>query len=120
MRILVVDDSTAMRRIVVRTLRQAGFEGHEIVECENGKKGLESVAQKAPDLILSDWNMPEMTGIEFLTALRAQGSAIPFGFVTTEGTPDMKEKATSAGANFMLQKPFTADQMQQTLAPFVK
>lgn len=120
MKILIADDSQAMRRIVVRSLRQAGFEGHELVEAENGKQALDIAQTQGPDLILSDWNMPEMNGIEFLAALRAGGKKTPFGFVTTEGTPEMREKAMSTGADFMLNKPFTAEQMQSTLGPFIK
>ena len=80
MKILVVDDSRAMRRIVARTIRQAGFEGHDILEAETGKEGLEVVGAEQPDLILSDWHMPEMTGIEFLQALNTENINIPFGF----------------------------------------
>ncbi len=119
MKILVVDDSRAMRRIVTRTIRQAGFEGHDIVEAENGKLALDAVAAESPDLILSDWHMPEMTGIEFLQALNEQGSEIPFGFVTSESTKEMVDLATEAGAMFLLAKPFTADDMAQVLGAFV-
>ena len=78
MKIVVADDSRAMRMIVVRTLRQAGFGGHEVIEAENGREALELVGTHAPDLILSVWNMPEMTGIQFLQALRSRGDATPF------------------------------------------
>ncbi len=84
MKILVTDDSSVMRKIVVRTIRQAGLGKHEIIEAENGRMGLEMAQAEKPDLILSDWNMPEMTGIEFLKALRASGSTTPFCFVTSE------------------------------------
>ena len=86
MKILVVDDSRAMRRIVSRTIRQAGFEGHDIVEAENGREAVAVVKAENPDLILSDWHMPEMTGIEFLAALNAEEIESPFGFVTSEST----------------------------------
>jgi len=119
MKILVVDDSRAMRRIVSRTIRQAGFEGHEIVEAENGKEALDVVKAQNPDLILSDWHMPEMTGIEFLNALNAEGIEIPFGFVTSESTKEMVDLATEGGAMFLLAKPFTADDMAQVLGAFV-
>jgi two-component system, chemotaxis family, chemotaxis protein CheY len=120
MRILIVDDSQAMRRIVVRSLRQAGFDGHEVLECENGKIALETTTKLPPDLILSDWNMPEMNGIEFLAALRAGGSRVPFGFVTTESTMEMREKAITTGANFILNKPFTPEQMAAALSAYIK
>ena len=120
MKILIVDDSLAMRRIVQRTLRQAGFDGHDFIEATNGKEGLAKVEAEAPDVVLSDWNMPEMNGYEFLCALRATGAKVPFGFITTEGTPEMRQKAAEAGANFLLEKPFTAEQMAQTINTYVK
>ena len=119
MKILVVDDSRAMRRIVSRTIRQAGFEGHEIVEAENGQEALAVVKAENPDLILSDWHMPEMNGIEFLTALNAAGIETPFGFVTSESPREMVELATEGGAIFLLAKPFTADDMAQVLGVVV-
>jgi two-component system chemotaxis response regulator CheY len=117
MKILIVDDSRVMRQIVIRTLRQAGLDGHELVEAGNGLEGLEAVAAHSPDLVLSDWNMPEMTGIEFLQALRGTGQTVPFGFVTSEGTPEMVGRAEQAGALFVITKPFTAESFRDTLAP---
>jgi two-component system chemotaxis response regulator CheY len=117
MRILVVDDSRVMRQIVVRTLRQAGFDGHEVVEAVDGADGLDKVAAHAPDLVLSDWNMPNMTGIEFLRALRAGGDQTPFGFVTSEGSQDMAEVAQNAGARFVIVKPFTPEGFSEALSP---
>ena len=63
MKILVADDSRVMRQIVIRTLRQAGYDDHEIVEAEDGADALAKVGSEQPDLVLSDWNMPNMTGI---------------------------------------------------------
>jgi two-component system chemotaxis response regulator CheY len=119
MKILVVDDSRAMRRIVSRTIRQAGYEGHEIIEAENGREALERAREQRPDLILSDWHMPEMNGIELLTALNAEGFEIPFGFVASESTQEMVDLATEGGAMFLLAKPFTAEDMAQVLGAFV-
>jgi len=119
MKILVVDDSRAMRRIVSRTIRQAGFSGHDIIEAENGQEALEAAKTQSPDLILSDWHMPVMTGIEFLTAMNEAGLEIPFGFVTSESTKEMVDLATEGGAMFLLAKPFTADDMAQVLGAFV-
>jgi two-component system chemotaxis response regulator CheY len=119
MKIVVVDDSRAMRMIVVRTLRQAGFGGHEVLEAENGREALELVAEHAPDLILSDWNMPEMTGIEFLQTLRARGNATPFCFVTSEGSEEMRQQAAAGGALGLIAKPFTADAFSDLLSPVV-
>ncbi|MBT0771386.1 response regulator [Kineosporia sp. J2-2] len=119
MKILVTDDSKAMRMIVVRTMRQAGLGKHEIVEAENGRLGFEKAQEWKPDLILSDWNMPEMTGIEFLRALRASGDNTPFCFVTSEGGDDMAELAAAAGAIGVIVKPFTAEAFMDKLGSVV-
>jgi len=84
-KILVADDSRVMRQIVIRTLRQAGYDDHDIVEAEDGRDAYDKVQAENPDLVLSDWNMPNMTGLECLQALRSAGSGVPFGFVTSEG-----------------------------------
>ena len=115
--ILVVDDSKAMRLIVRRTLRQAGFGDLHVDEATNGKEALDAIAQKAPDLVLSDWNMPEMTGIELLTELRRLQNAVRFGFVTTEATPSMRDLASAAGAMFLIAKPFTPEDFEKALKP---
>jgi len=116
MKILVADDSRVMRQIVIRTLRQAGYSGHDVVEAGDGKEALDLVRSEAPDLVLSDWNMPEMTGIDLLTALRASGSTVPFGFVTSEGSEDMRARAATAGALFLIAKPFTPETFGDALS----
>jgi two-component system chemotaxis response regulator CheY len=116
MNILVVDDSRVMRQIVIRTLRQAGYDDHEVVEAEDGRDALAKVGAEQPGLVLSDWNMPEMSGIECLRALRAAGSAVPFGFVTSEGSAEMRQQAAAAGAAFLIAKPFTVEDFQDALA----
>lgn len=119
MRVLVADDSMVMRRIVVRTLRQAGFDVSDIVEAADGRQAYETVLADPPDLVLSDWNMPEMTGIESLRAIRAAGSNVLFGFVTSEGSEEMRAEAAAAGAAFLIAKPFTADTFRDVLGAFV-
>lgn len=116
MKILVVDDSKPMRMIVLRTLRQSGVRASEVREASDGVEGLETVKSFGPDVILSDWNMPNMTGIEFLEALRASGNHTPFGFVTSETTPTMRERAIAAGAAFMIAKPFSPEQFEDAFA----
>jgi two-component system chemotaxis response regulator CheY len=118
-KILIADDSKAMRMIVIRTMRQAGLAGHEIIEAENGREAFELIQQKEPDLILSDWNMPEMTGIELLYALRGIGSTTPFCFVTSEGSEDMRVTAEAAGALGLIAKPFTPEAFADALAQVV-
>jgi two-component system chemotaxis response regulator CheY len=119
MRVLVADDSMVMRRIVVRTLRQAGIDCEEIIEAADGRQAYETTLSQTPDLVLSDWNMPEMTGIESLRAIRAAGSDVTFGFVTSEGSEEMRAEAAAAGAAFLIAKPFTADTFRDVLEQFV-
>jgi two-component system chemotaxis response regulator CheY len=118
MKVLVADDSSVMRKIVIRTLRQAGF-NLDIVEANDGQELVAMVASEQLDLVLSDWNMPNMTGIEALRAVRASGSNITFGFVTSESSDLMKGEAEAAGAAFFVTKPFTADAFEQALGAFV-
>lgn len=115
MKILVADDSKAMRMIVLRTLRQAGFGDAETVEAVDGQDALEKARTEHPDLILSDWNMPNMSGLEFLQALRADGIETTFGFVTSESTAAMREQAIAHGASFLLAKPFTPESFSEAL-----
>ncbi|MFN8074616.1 MAG: response regulator [Kineosporiaceae bacterium] len=119
MKILVADDSRAMRMIVIRTLRQAGFAGHTIIEAENGAEALTLVGTEHPDLILSDWNMPEMLGIDLLQNLRARGVTTPFCFVTSEGSEEMRTLAAEHGAIGVIAKPFTAEVFEDTLSAVV-
>jgi two-component system, chemotaxis family, chemotaxis protein CheY len=116
-KILIVDDSKAMRMIVSRVLRQAGYGNAEFVEGSNGAEGLLAARAGDVDLILSDWNMPEMNGIELLRRLRGQGDRTPFGFVTSEGSAQMRERAADAGALFLIAKPFTAEAFAEALEP---
>lgn len=115
MKILIVDDSSAMRKIIQRSLRLAGLEGHQVVEADNGATALELIRSDSPDLVLSDWNMPQLSGLELLQTLRSEGRKVPFGFITTESTPDMRTVAHDAGAQFLLAKPFTPEEMAKSL-----
>lgn len=119
MKILIVDDSKAMRMIVKRTLRQAGFGDAHVSEAGNGVEALAAARADRPDLVLSDWNMPEMNGLGLLQALRAEGLDIPFGFITTEGTPEMHKTARDGGALFLITKPFTVEAFQKEIAAVV-
>jgi len=120
MRILIVDDSRAMRMIIRRALRQAGYGSHDVYEAENGQEALGEVERHQPDLVLADWNMPVMNGMELLQSLTSKGSRIPLGFVTSECTPQMRRRARDAGASFFIAKPFTSDVLQAALAPFFR
>jgi two-component system chemotaxis response regulator CheY len=120
MKIMVVDDSSAMRMIVKKTLRLAGFEGHDITEADDGAKALAAIQVSKPDLVLSDWNMPNMTGLQLLEALTKDGIDLTFGFVTTEVTAEMRAKAAVAGAKFMIAKPFTPESFAERLGPHIR
>ncbi len=115
MNILVVDDSKAMRMIVRRTLRQAGFGSETVSEASNGDEALSIVKSNCPDLLLCDWNMPGMSGLDLLQKLKSDGTRVKFGFVTSECTEEMRAKATEAGALFLISKPFTAENFEETL-----
>ena len=119
MKILVVDDSRALRMIVRRSLRQAGFGQHDVSEAEDGKQALQQIGEGSPDLVLCDWNMPGMTGRELLQKLRASGNQVAFGFVTSEGTPAMRQAAFEAGAAFLVTKPFTPEAFEAALTPIL-
>ncbi|MEI8255667.1 MAG: response regulator [Deltaproteobacteria bacterium] len=119
MKIMIVDDSRAMRMIVMRTLRQAGLGDHTVVEATSGADALRMVKESPPDLILSDWNMPEMTGMELLNAINTDGIRVKLGFVTSESSATMRAQAMEAGAIFFLSKPFTADNFRETVKPWV-
>jgi len=109
MKILIVDDSRAMRMIVKRTLRQAGYGGNGVVEAANGVAAFDLIEAGGIDLVLCDWNMPEMSGIELLQKLNASGIKVRFGFITSEGSAEKRTMAVEAGALFLLTKPFSAE-----------
>ena len=119
-RILVVDDSKAMRMIVRRTLKQAGFGHYDVEEATNGADALGKIRGNAPRLVLSDWNMPDMSGYELLTKLREEKLNVPFAMITTEGTPEMRAKAAEAGALFLIQKPFTPEELARAVGTVLK
>lgn len=115
MKILVVDDSKAMRMIVLRNLRQAGFDGADFSEATNGAEALDLINQDCPDLVLCDWNMPEMNGIELCEQLDHDNLDMVFGFVTSESTAEMRARAEEAGAKFLVAKPFTPESLQDII-----
>jgi two-component system chemotaxis response regulator CheY len=119
MDLLLVDDSKTMRILVHRAIRQAGYRSLTVCEAENGADALEKLKSLTPKLILSDWNMPEMSGIEFLKTLREQKNMTPFGFITSESSPKFKDLAISSGANFIITKPFNVDEVQAVLEPIL-
>jgi two-component system chemotaxis response regulator CheY len=119
MDILVVDDSRTMRLILQRAIRTAGYRGLKIAEAENVPQALELIRTEQPKLILSDWNMPEKSGLDFLREIRAAGDKVAFGFITSERSAEMRATALTEGATFMLSKPFTSDDIQDALTPIL-
>jgi two-component system chemotaxis response regulator CheY len=119
MDILLVDDSRTMRMIIQRAIRQAGYRGLVVGEADNGAQALEKLRTEQPRLILSDWNMPEMSGIDFLLRVRAEQNQVPFGFITSETSSGIREIAMNSGANFLISKPFTPEDVQKALSPFL-
>ena len=120
-KVLIIDDSAVMRKIIQRNIQQSGLLVDEFVEAGDGKEGLEKVTSYNIDLILCDCNMPNMTGIDFVKAIRVSGqkSNIPIVMVTTEGGEAKIEEAKNSGANGYLTKPFTPDQLRSKLGNFL-
>jgi two-component system, chemotaxis family, chemotaxis protein CheY len=120
-RILIVDDSSVMRKIVERSLRQAGLEIMKVHEAGSGTEGLDVLKVSQVDLILSDINMPSMDGLEFLRQLRAQNLAagVPVVMITTESSEEHVKQAILAGAQGYIRKPFTAEQVKERVLPLV-
>lgn len=106
--------------IVKRTLRQAGFGRYEVEEAEDGVQALERLRSSSYGLVLTDWNLPNMTGIELAEHLKAHGPQVNLGFVTTESSAEVRARATAAGSLFLIAKPFTLDDFKTALASVVE
>lgn len=119
MRFLIIDDSKTMRNMVIRTLKSAGYDGHEFLEAETGKEGLELIYEQHPDITLTDWHMPEMSGLELIETLKNENITIKIGLVTTERHEENLKKARDAGALFIVNKPFTVEDLQDALMPVI-
>lgn len=119
MDILIVDDSKTMRIILQRAIRQAGYRGLTVGEAENGVQALDKLSTEKPKLVLSDWNMPEMPGIELLQRVRESGNRVPFGFITSEIAESTKALALTSGAAFLVRKPFTPEDIENALSPIL-
>lgn len=121
-KVLIVDDSATMRKIITRVLRQAEIPCTSVVEAGNGVEGMARL-QSDPDidLILSDINMPEMNGVDFVKAVRATRAkeALPMIMVTTEGGEAMMNNALALGANGYVTKPFTPESIRAALEAYL-
>ncbi len=118
-RALIVDDSSVMRKIVERSLRQAGIDLDKVVEASNGAEALVALQNNTVDLILCDINMPVMDGLEFVRQVHTVESAkgVPIVMITTEGSESHVVQALTAGARGYIRKPFTADQVKEHVVP---
>ena len=121
-RVLIVDDSSVMRKIVGRSLRQAGLEVQEVLEASNGSEALNVAREHPLDLILSDINMPLMDGLEFVRQLRLIEAAqnVPVVMITTEAGEAHVVQALSSGASGYIRKPFTPDQIKERVIPLLR
>lgn len=121
LKVLIVDDSSVMRKIIEKSLREAGLDLVEVREANNGAEGLAAMQKGSVDMIFSDINMPVMDGLEFLKSLSGVESAkdVPVVMITTEGSETRVMEALAAGAKGYLRKPFTRDQVRERVAPLL-
>jgi two-component system chemotaxis response regulator CheY len=113
MHVLIVDDSTTMRKVLGSYLRELGIQQAD--EAADGKEAIELANQRAYDLVLLDWNMPKMTGIEVLKTLRARGSKVPVIMVTTDAERMKVVEAIKCGANNYLMKPVVKEKFLEVV-----
>lgn len=121
-RILVVDDSATMRKIVVKGLREAGFGDCDVVEAPDGTSAFKVLRGSEFDLVLCDINMPGMDGLSLVRSARQDSTispTLPIIIITTEGGLEKVEEALAAGATDYLRKPFTTEQLQAKVAPLL-
>ncbi len=120
LKVLIVDDSGAMQKMVKMALSKIGI--NDVALAMNGVEGMSNVKESIPDLILCDWNMPEMNGFQFVTAIRADPNfkKIPILMLTTVNTQDEVIEIMKAGANDFLSKPFTPDALKEKIQKVTK
>jgi len=118
-RALIVDDSSVMRKIVERSLRQAGLSIAQVFEAGNGAEALATLRENKVDIVLCDINMPVMDGLEFVKSLPGVENAkgVPVVMITTEGSEGHVVQALSSGARGYIRKPFTPDQVKEHVIP---
>ncbi|MEW5924075.1 MAG: response regulator [Candidatus Zixiibacteriota bacterium] len=118
MSILIVDDSQIMRKIMAQAIKKVG--NFDVVEAADGQEGVETLLKDSTiELVLMDWNMPVMTGIEALKKIRMNQKSIPVIMVTTEAEKERVLEAIKSGANDYLAKPFGPDDIKAKLKKFL-
>lgn len=120
MKILIVDDSTAMQSIIRRGIEQLAYDDINFEKANDGDEALTVIQQWKPDLVVSDWHMPNMNGIDMLYQLNQSMQQINVGFVTTENSEQKIQQAVNAGALFIVQKPFTLVTLHNAIQPIIK
>ncbi len=115
LKIIAVDDSPTMRRIIINTLKRAGYT--DVIEANDGKDALAKIKVEKPNFVITDWNMPEMDGLTFVTTLRSMDEykLIPILMVTTRSVKDDIMEAMKAGVNNYIVKPFTPDTLKDKI-----
>jgi two-component system chemotaxis response regulator CheY len=116
-KVLVVDDSGVMRKIIIRALYYCGVT--EVVEAGDGVEAFAEFGKHAFDLVLTNWNMPNMNGLQLLKEIRATGSKTPVIMITTEAEERRVKEAIQAGVNDYLTKPFENDVLRQKIDKFI-
>jgi two-component system chemotaxis response regulator CheY len=119
MRVLIADDSKAMRMIILRSLRQNGLPIDAVFEADDGAAACAAIATFEPDVILADWDLPAMSGLELLVSVRAAGATTVFGFITAETSVSVREQAINAGASFVATKPIDAERLAELVGTLV-
>jgi two-component system chemotaxis response regulator CheY len=119
--VLIVDDSAAIRKILQRVLKQSDIPVGEVHEAGDGVEALAALERVSVGLVLSDINMPNMDGIQFLSKLKADGrfKSLPVIMITTEGNQTMVMDAVNLGAAGYVRKPFTAEQIKEKLTGII-
>jgi two-component system, chemotaxis family, chemotaxis protein CheY len=113
MKVLVADDSGVMRKIVIRALNACGVE--DIVEAADGAEAVAKFGQESVDLVMTDWNMPNKTGLEVVKEIRETGSTVPIFMITTEAEASRVKEAIAVGVNDYLAKPFDNELLRQKI-----
>ncbi|MBF0100263.1 MAG: response regulator [Desulfobacterales bacterium] len=115
--ILIVDDSLPMRSVVKKTIKASGFSSSNFYEAENGKQALDIIKQEWMDIIITDYNMPDMNGIELIKELKKDDflTSIPILVVTTEGSQKKILEFMTHGASGYIKKPFTPELIREKL-----
>jgi len=120
-KILIVDDSRAMQAIVRRAVMETGIDPLDIQTASSGHDALNQVQSFKPDVVLTDWHMPGMTGLQMVQTMRQMGLRDTYvGFVTTETQNDRVQEALNNGANFVLNKPFKDEELREKLGAIAK